>query len=74
MSVSRTYLQNGHDQAKQADDAGKDFRDENLYKEAFLLRIGSVSESGTGAEDSYTDAARQVTQTDSQPSSKHGIT
>lgn len=68
---SPSYLQNGYDDAKEADGAAEDLHDENLDEQAGVL---GVRQSRSAAHDAHADAAEEVGEAHGQASSKHGIT
>lgn len=65
------YLQDGYDDAEQADGAAEDFHDEDLHKQAGVL---GVSQSRSAAHNADTDAAEEVGEAHSQTRSEHGVT
>lgn len=64
-------LQNGYDDAKQADSAAKDLHNEDLHEEVGVLGVG---QSGSAAHDANADATEEVGEADSQTGSEHGVT
>jgi len=65
------HLQNGYDDAKQADSAAKDLHNEDLHEEVGVLGVG---QSGSAAHDANADATEEVGEADSQTGSEHGVT
>lgn len=65
------YLQDGYDDAEQADGAAKDLHDEDLHEQAGVLGVGQCC---SAAHDAHADAAEEVGEAHSQAGSKHGVT
>lgn len=65
------HLQNGHDDAEEADGAAEDLHDEDLHEEAAVL---GVRQRRAAAHDADADAAEEVGEADGQTGSKHGVT
>lgn len=68
---SPSYLQNGYDNAKEADGAAEDLHDEDLDEQAGVL---GVRQSRSAAHDADADATEEVGEAHSQAGSEHGIT
>lgn len=69
--LASSYLQNGYDNAEEADGAAKDFHDEDLDEQAGVL---GVCQCRSAAHDANADATEEVGEAHGQASSKHGIT